>query len=207
MIRNNSILHGLIALLLAFVLGYMGIIFIHLVFKDIVEKLDTNVKNEYARYKIGEYILKEISSIETHYYKMGILTNIKSIKPMQEEIKKEIEDVKKAINVLNYGGEVNSYIKLNILDIDETTDVIKFTPSLNQKFTFEAIDLLPKLKELENKSSKMEEIMKIKINSNNATNDELFKVELFFKQLPTLFTRMKENANRLLYDSKKIYQN
>jgi signal transduction histidine kinase/DNA-binding LytR/AlgR family response regulator len=203
MIRNNSILHGLIALLLAFVLGYMGIIFIHLVFKDIVEKLDTNVKNEYARYKIGEYILKEISSIETHYYKMGILTNIKSIKPMQEEIKKEIEDVKKAINVLNYGGEVNSYIKLNILDIDETTDVIKFTPSLNQKFTFEAIDLLPKLKELENKSSKMEDIMKIKINSNNATNDELFKVELFFKQLPTLFTRMKENANRLLYDSKK----
>ena len=59
----------------------------------------------------------------------------------------------------------------------------------------------------------MQEIMKIKIlitessNTNIIKDDtyksDLFKVELFFKQIPTLFIRMKENSNRLLYDSKK----
>ena len=59
----------------------------------------------------------------------------------------------------------------------------------------------------------MNQIIRIKIliaetaNTNIIENEtyksDSFKVELFFKQIPTLFIRMKENSNRLLYDSKK----
>lgn len=203
MLKNNSILHGLVALLLAFILGYVGIILIHIVFKNIVDTLDSKVKNEYARYKIGEYILKEIGSMETHYYKMGILSNIKSIKPIEIEIKKEIQDVKKAILILENGGVFEQYIKLNLVEAAETVDKIEFIPSKEQQYTFEAIDLLPKLDELIEKVDQMEEIMKIRLDFNQASEDEIFQVNLFFKQLPTLFVRMKENASRLLYDSKK----
>ena len=54
----------------------------------------------------------------------------------------------------------------------------------------------------------MEEIIKIRLSILNQLNkdiseDDIFKVKLFFKQLPTIFIRMNENAGRLLYDSKK----
>ena len=208
MYKNNTILQGLIALLITFILGYIGIVVLHNVFSNIINKLDTNVKNEYARYKIGEYILKEISSIETNYYKMGIVTKLKAIKPIQEEIADEIEDIKKAIHVLENGGVLNSYIKLNLLEVEEVTDKIYFNINHKSKYTFEAIDLIPKLDKLNKKVFEMEEIMKIRLSipknsESNISEEEIFKVKLFFKQLPTLFVRMKENASRLFYDSKK----
>lgn len=203
MFKNNTILNGLLALVFTFILGYIGLIFINNIFKNMVTTLDLKVKNEHARYKIGEYILKEISSVETNYYKIAILTNLKSVQPIEKEIKKEINDIRNAINILSKGGILENYIRLNLIEASQATDKIEFIPSSNQKYTFEEIDLSPKLDELEEKLYQMENIIKIKLSSNTASQEEIFQITLFFKQLPTLFTRMKENASRLLYDSKK----
>lgn len=203
MFKNNTILNGLLALVFTFILGYIGLIFINNIFKNMVTTLDLKVKNEHARYKIGEYILKEISSVETNYYKIAILTNLKSVQPIEKEIKKEINDIRNAINILSKGGVLENYIRLNLIEASQATDKIEFIPSSNQKYTFEEIDLSPKLDELEEKLYQMENIIKIKLSSNTASQEEIFQITLFFKQLPTLFTRMKENASRLLYDSKK----
>ena len=208
MTKNNNILKGLIALLITFLLGYIGIIIIHKVFSNILNKVDDNVKNEYARYKIGEYILKEIGAIETKYYRMGVVTKVESLEPIQDEINAEIHDIKEAINVLQNGGVLEKHIKLNLIEASEVTDKIYFKHLEKNKYTFEAIDLIPKLDELLTKSIEMEEIIKIRLSILNQLNkdiseDDIFKVKLFFKQLPTIFIRMNENAGRLLYDSKK----
>ena len=208
MTKNNNILKGLIALLITFLLGYIGIIIIHKVFSNILNKVDDNVKNEYARYKIGEYILKEIGAIETKYYRMGVVTKVESLEPIQDEINAEIHDIKEAINVLQNGGVLEKHIKLNLIEASEVTDKIYFKHLERNKYTFEAIDLIPKLDELLTKSIEMEEIIKIRLSILNQLNkdiseDDIFKVKLFFKQLPTIFIRMNENAGRLLYDSKK----
>ena len=208
MTKNNNILKGLIALLITFLLGYIGIIIIHKVFSNILNKVDDNVKNEYARYKIGEYILKEIGAIETKYYRMGVVTKFESLEPIQDEINAEIHDIKEAINVLQNGGVLEKHIKLNLIEASEVTDKIYFKHLEKNKYTFEAIDLIPKLDELLTKSIEMEEIIKIRLSILNQLNkdiseDDIFKVKLFFKQLPTIFIRMNENAGRLLYDSKK----
>ena len=208
MTKNNNILKGLIALLITFLLGYIGIIIIHKVFSNILNKVDDNVKNEYARYKIGEYILKEIGAIETKYYRMGVVTKVESLEPIQDEINAEIHDIKEAINVLQNGGVLQKHIKLNLIEASEVTDKIYFKHLEKNKYTFEAIDLIPKLDELLTKSIEMEEIIKIRLSilnqlNKNISEDDIFKVKLFFKQLPTIFIRMNENAGRLLYDSKK----
>ena len=208
MTKNNNILKGLIALLITFLLGYIGIIIIHKVFSNILNKVDDNVKNEYARYKIGEYILKEIGAIETKYYRMGVVTKFESLEPIQDEINAEIHDIKEAINVLQNGGVLEKHIKLNLIEASEVTDKIYFKHLEKNKYTFEAIDLIPKLDELLTKSIEMEEIIKIRLSilnqlNKNISEDDIFKVKLFFKQLPTIFIRMNENAGRLLYDSKK----
>lgn len=88
MFRNNNILNGLLALVFTFILGYIGLIFINKIFKDMVTTLDLKVKNEQARYKITEFILKEISSMEANYYKMFIFTDTKDLQKIYKILKK-----------------------------------------------------------------------------------------------------------------------
>ena len=208
MIKNNSVLNSLLALLVVFVLGYFGIITTHNVFSNIMHKLDDNIKNEYSRYKIGEYILKEINDIETDFYKIGISTKLKGTEPIKNDIEKKIENIKEAIKILENGGILKSNIFLNVFEASSIVDEVVFKTDDNKKLVFEAIDLLPKLEELKNKVVDIEEVMKIKLNEDDISKSEKaesdnFKVSLFFKQLPTFFSRMKENTSRLLYDSKK----
>ncbi len=208
MFKNNAIFKPLIALLFTFMLGYSGIIVIHNIFSKILTDLDNSVKNEYARYKIGEYILKEISLIEADFYKMGILSKLKALEPIQNEIQNKIESILNAIEILENGGVLKTQLKLNLVETTLSSDEINFQVDSDKKYVFEAIDLIPKLNELREKVVNIEEIMKIKISIMESSDQEfiknnIFKVELFFKQIPTLFIRMKENSNRLLYDSKK----
>ena len=208
MYKSNTILKGLSALIITFILGYIGIVVIHNIFTNKINKIDTDVKNEYARYKIGEYILKEIGSIETKYYRMGIVFKLESLRPIQDEILSEIEGIRTAINVLKNGGVFEKHIKLNLLETNEVTDKICFKRNEENKYAFESIDLLPKLDELSEKFVEMEDIVRIRLSilndhGKNISEDDIFKVKLFFKQLPSVFIRMKENASRLLYESKK----
>jgi two-component system, NarL family, sensor histidine kinase BarA len=207
MFRKNAIFKALLALLFAFTIGYIGILVIHNVFSKILTDLDNSVKNEYSRYKIGEYILKEVSLIEANFYKMGITTKTKALKNIENEIEDEIQNILNAIEVLENGGVLKSQIKLNLVEATISSDEIYFQVD-DKKYVFEAIDLIPKLNELKEKIISMEEIVKIKNSIIESSDKEfiqnnIFKVELFFKQIPTLFIRMKENSNRLLYDSKK----
>jgi two-component system, NarL family, sensor histidine kinase BarA len=207
MFRKNAIFKALLALLFAFTIGYIGILVIHNVFSKILTDLDNSVKNEYSRYKIGEYILKEISLIEANFYKMGITTKTRALKNIESEIHDEIQNILNAIEVLQNGGVLKSQIKLNLVEATISSDEIYFQVD-DKKYVFEAIDLITKLDELKEKIISMEEIVKVKNSIIESSNEEfikdnIFKVELFFKQIPSLFIRMKENSNRLLYDSKK----
>lgn len=208
MLKDNLILKRLITLLTIFILGYIGIIIIHNIFSGILNKLDTSVKNEYSRYKIGEYIIKEIASIESNYYKMGVVSEIKDLKPIEKTIKSEINDIRKAVLVLKYGGVLDTHMNLNLLEMSIVSDKIYFLNSKKEKYTFEAFELLPKLNELNEKFSEMEEVMKVRLSiikdpNYQISKEDISKVNLFFEQLPNLFINMKENASRLLYDSKK----
>ena len=161
MFRNNAIFKALIALLFAFTIGYIGILVIHNVFSKILTDLDNSVKNEYSRYKIGEYILKEISLIEANFYKMGITTKSRALKNIEEEIQNEIQNILNAIEVLQKGGVLKSQIKLNLVEATISNDEIHFQVD-DKKYVFEAIDLIPKLDELKEKMLSMEEIVEIK---------------------------------------------
>ena len=207
MLKNNSILNSLLSLLVVFVIGYLGIVLIHNIFSNILGNLDSNIKNEYSRYKIGEYILKEINDIETNFYKIGVSTKLKSTEPIKDNIEKKVENIKEAIKVLENGGTLKNNIFLNVFEASSVVDEIIFRND-DKRLVFESIDLLPKLEELKLKVVDIEKIMKIKLLEEEITLAEKeewdsFKISLFFKQLPTFFSRMKENASRLLYDSKK----
>lgn len=206
--KKNNTLKSLITLLISFVLGYGALITTQLIFSKIIDDLDNKAKNEYSRYKIGEYILKEINAVEKHYYEMAIVSGDKSLMPIQEEIKHELDDIRKALKVLENGGMIKNYIKLNFLNIKETVEEIHYTPIANTKELLKAINLSPYLDDIEKKMIEIDYILELKRDLETAnTKDEIKykreKVEGFFKNIPPLFKDIKENSSRLLYESKK----
>jgi len=205
---KDSIFKNLFILMLVFVFGYSAQVIIHAVFNKIVEELDEKAKNEQVRYKIGEYILKEINSIESKYYKMATLSNINAALAIKQDILEEIQDVKNAIAVLEKGGSFVNYIKLNIVETSESKEVLEYHPSRKDGYAIESIDLMPKLDELEKKVDSVIGVIGLKKELFGEKDDSLrrkkeIQIELFYKQIPTHFIRMKENASRLLYESKK----
>jgi len=205
---KDSVLKSLLALLTVFVVGYISVVSIHFAFANIIDNLDEKIKNEQARYQIGEYILTEISNIEKQYYQMTMAFKKREIKPLKMAIEQEINDINNAIDILEKGGTLTRHIELNIVGIDESVEYITFIPNEQKEYTFEAIDLKPKLAQLLNKLHEMENIISLKeriqkIQSLQERKKERRKVKLFYKELPTNFIRMKENASRLLYESKQ----
>ncbi len=208
MFLRNSVLRNLTILLITFIIGFSTLILIHFLFSNFINDLDKKIKNEQARYKIGEYILKEINALEVNFYKISMSFNEKSIQPIEDEIIEEIIDINKAIDVLEQGGEIQSYIKLNVVGIDKVTDIIKFTPNKNSNYTYESITLRPKLASLEKKIYKVKEIVRLKkelltYTSKEDIKEARFKIQLLFKEIPAFFVRMKESSSTLLYESKK----
>ncbi len=202
-----SDLNSLIALLVVFLFGYSALIILHVVFAKIIDDLDNKVENEHERYKIGKFILEEIKSIENNYYKMAIKFKASAVTPLQKDIREELKVIKNAIDVLEHGGTLRNTIKLNLVGISESEERITFSPSKDSKYTFEAIDLEPKLAFIEKNLDDMKRIIALKdvmlsSSSEEIKNDAKFEIQLFFKQIPSIFTRMEENAGRLLYESK-----
>ncbi len=208
---KDSVVQNLVALLGVFIIGYASIISIHFVFANIINGLDIKVKNEQARYQIGEYIVNEINTIEKQFYQMTMAFQIRELKPLQKKVTEEIKDIKHAINILEVGGTLEKHIQLNLVDVSKSIEYITYQPDTKLKYTYEAIDLIPKLDLLGKKIYEMDDITDLKheilqaIDTKEAKKKH-FKIKLFYKQIPAIFIRMKENASRLLYESKQELQ-
>lgn len=204
---KNNLSKNLLLIILLFFIGYFSIILIQNFFTKIYINLDNQLKNEYSKYKIGEYIGKEIISIESKYYYINTLYNKNTSEIVKKEILEEIEHIKNAIKVLKDGGEIKNYIKLNLVNLNQSEDIIRYYNN-NENYVYEHIDLEPKLLNIEKNINQYNDIIDLreKIIHENNMNEKLKiknKIEIYLKQMPSQFSRMKENANRLLYESKE----
>lgn len=205
---RDSIFYALFLLMCCFVVGYVSIAGMHIAFQSIVSDLDKKIKNEQARYKIGEYILQELNSVEINYYNMAMLFREDVAIEKKNEIIQMVDHIKEAIDVLEKGGTVHRHLKLNTVDAVESIEYITYVPDSTKKYTFEAIDLSPKLAELDKRLEDIISIIRLRnemksVDDIEKRNESINKIELFMKQMPTQFIRLKENAGRLLYESKQ----
>lgn len=87
-----------------------------------VTTLDLKVKNEQARYKITEFILKEISSMEANYYKMFIFTDTKDLQNIEKEIKKRYKELAK-----KYHPDINNGDDEKMKELNHYRDILMKT--------------------------------------------------------------------------------
>lgn len=204
---KDTIIKNLFVLMLVFVSGYSGLILINLYFTNAVENLDQKIKNEHSKYKIGEYILKEISNIESEYYKMSLLSKKSSLYTIEKEILEELDDIQKAIDIIENGGVLELYIKIDIDGLKQVSEKIHFVPNQILDNEYKAIHLIPKIMAVKQKIYDIEEIIDLRnelmLSSSILEKQSIrYKMQRHLEQIPPIFVQMKEVSNNLLYQSR-----
>ncbi len=204
-------LHGtsrnLLLLFIVYACGFTLLLLFHFVFTGIMDNLDHKVANEQSRYRIGEYIVKKINGIESNFYQMAVAMSEKSAKIISADIFKDVEAIRAAIKVLEKGGAIEETITLNLANKEQVTHRTPYTPTNEEAFILESIELEPKLEDIlvrtdvmENKIISIEGLMDTKDSAQIIEGYE--SIQLFLKISKPLFVRMKENASRMLFESK-----
>ncbi|MEY4503830.1 MAG: hypothetical protein RL154_122, partial [Pseudomonadota bacterium] len=205
--RTNSIYANLVLLFSTFVLGFAVMIGVHLFLKYEISTLDEQLKNETARYRIGELIISHLDDIEHSFYKIASTTNQKAAKIIQNSVTQDIEQIEIALNTLEKGGLITHAIDLNLVGTEHLEENITYKPINIDRIVLEKIDIQPKLKEVE---ISLDAIAKLVLDRNLAIENRNMQaigkttddIQSFLKKSDSMFIRMGENANRLLFDSK-----
>jgi len=190
-------------LIAVFVVGFFSLMGLHLYFDEFIEeKYDATIRNEQVRYRIGEHIIAHISAVESHYYKLATLGAQTGIERIRRDIFQETHAIRKLLGVLHNGGSVEVQVGLNLPDIDAIKEVLTYQRANNKQLSMEFIDLIPKIASLETKVDELARFIEARESKVDGHQTEQ-EIVIFLKQLPTHFIRMKENAGRLLYESRE----
>lgn len=198
---------NLIILMMVISLAFVLIIAIHHSFLIYSDDLDEETENHYTEINIGKNILSHIQVIETQFYEIALSKNVTYGEIAKENILLEIIHLREAFHVLENGGEITHHIELNIVGKDKYEEAVYYIPSVESDYSIEAIDLNPKL---DLTIEKVDELIDLLIQYGKVVeennSEEVLKIESelasFMKYIPPHFTRMKENASRIIYESK-----
>lgn len=210
---------NLIFLLFVFISGILLLVFVNISFKNFIANLDKQTINLKTKIEISKYIVNDLNILKIGFYELAtVTTNKRSRELIVKKLQYRMNLIKKSLEVLEKGGELNREIILNVPGHNQTIKKINFVKQ-KKNISLETIDLVPKLNQftmmvrslqkfLEEKERYMEaKDLKnlIKINK---------KINRFYKVTPSFFKRITENTNRLLYESslqldslKKVIQN
>lgn len=191
-----------------FIIGFLMVFGLEQVFSTLIQKLDQVNQNEQARLLIGEQILRDIKTVELNVYRMTISTDHHAHKRFEKSILESVDSLYKNLNVLRNGGSVTRTIYLNLDVADQMVNTVTYTPDQSKPYTLALIELAPLIDQILDKTPVLRQLLEAreierrKENSSDLISYEA-QIKYYVKQIPSFFIRLKENANRLSYDTQQ----
>ena len=206
MIKNVNTFKSLIYLLTTFVVGFILLISLHLFFLNLIEDLDNQTKNLKNKLQIGEYIAEDLFKIQSSYYALATTTNSqRSRNIVIKNINDIIANIDESLSVLEKGGTLKRFIRLNIAGHNNTTKTTSYYPKDKNDISLESIDIKPKLLALKQMVAKLDELLALRAKYQKEKDTFNYtktakEIRRNYKSSPAFFTRATENIRRLLYD-------
>ena len=204
--KSSHTLKHLILLLLVPIIGIFLLIFINTTVNRQLIALDEKTNNLQAKIDIGAYIVNTLHKVRSDFYELASTTsNHFGRKLVQTRIKKQLEQINKAVTILEKGGSLKTTLRLNLVGHAQTIKLITYKKTNTSHISMEAIDVRPKLIEFEQMNSKLIELLNSLDFAKKNNNQTLFfklssDIKRFYKTTPSFFNRMIENSSRLLYE-------
>ncbi|MCQ1550160.1 MAG: ATP-binding protein [Candidatus Accumulibacter phosphatis] len=190
-----------------FIVGIALLVGLKVLFADLYVELEQRGGNERSRLFIGDEIVREIGGVETAVYRLALADNPSALKRARQDIEAQLGKLEGDILVLQHGGTVRREIQLNIEGRDEMIREFPYSRQLDDSsFVMEVIEVAPLLDTIRSRADGLEELlMRRSKYREEGRRDQLFLVDaeisVFTKNVAALFFRIKENANRLYFDS------
>jgi signal transduction histidine kinase/CheY-like chemotaxis protein len=189
-----------------FFAGLLLVVGLKAFFSHLQDEIGARSANERARLDIGEEIVGGILEIEKDFYRMTTLSGDTAQARGEEEILRHVRKLKHDLQVLKKGGTVRREIELNIEGRDSMIREVRYRAPATGSIVMELIEIEPLLDQTEAKVAELRALLGRRTALRERGDSAgFFRLEqelaLHLKHLPPYFQRLKENANRLFFDS------
>jgi len=169
------------------------------IWNSLYRNYETTIENQIARRDLGKVILNNLLSIESVFHQLASIEDSRDINLLENQIGDSIQDIKSVLGVLQNGGTFTDMFPVNLEEVDEIKISISFSPG--KGYVIEAINLTPKILDIENIAAELIQAVDNKVNASSENELIKAKEEIAFltKQAETLLLRSRENANRIFY--------
>jgi signal transduction histidine kinase/ActR/RegA family two-component response regulator len=190
-----------------FIIGFLIVFGVEQVFSNLIKELDQVSQNERARLFIGEQILHDIEIVEMDVYRMAISTGNNAQLRFENAIREQVEHLHQSLNVLRYGGSVSRIIYLNLEAADQMVKTVSYSPDTSKAYAMELIELEPLIDQILEKTPALRQLLEARERQRQQDGADITvyekQIKYYVKQIPPFFVRLKENANRLSYDTQQ----
>ncbi len=157
---------------------------------------EINLQKDYVRsneiivFEIG----KKLYRLENNILKLTVFgTEDNIVNYYLKKIKKEINEIKRLIKVLQTGGEYSQSLLVNTSYSEKFNKTLKIE---KKYFDVGLLDVVAKLKIVDEELNEL--LVLIKQRNNKIEKNTALRLKRFLKLMPSLFDRMAENTNRYL---------
>ena len=194
----------LIVIFLAGTLGITGFV----VYSGInTDQFILRRNNQEARFIIGQDIIKSINEIELDFYLMRSAASTRTSAILLEKIKSDVKDLQNALLVLEKGGVFLQKLHLNREENnleDEKTIPIRYQATQTRNSgndLFELSSKLPIAVEMAVELHDLSQVLETKRRNGEDVSTELRLAGLHAGKTIPFFSRLRENADQILYDA------
>lgn len=191
-----------------FIVGFLMVFGLEQIFSNLINELDQVSQNERARLFIGEQILRDIETIEMNVYRMAVATGNNAHQRFENAIQEHANHLHHSLKVLRDGGTVSRTIYLNLEAADQMVKSVSYTPDQSKTYPMEIIELEPLIDQILEKTPALRQLLEAReAQRQQADGGDITpyekQIKSYVKQIPPFFVRLKENANRLSYDTQQ----
>ncbi len=189
-------------------LGFILVFALDRVVGNLIDDLNEQLRNEQSRVFIGEMLSNDLARLEAKTYQMATTSGEKAQAWIYQDIELIVAQLNEGLNVLEQGGEIVRETRLNIESQEKMVRRFVYQPEDAREYVLEAIDLKPKLNHVSGKVFDLLALLGKRDRLDKQADSDSYisaitEVKLYLQSFPPLFTRMKENANRLFYESQQ----
>jgi PAS domain S-box-containing protein len=196
-IIGEPIIRKVVYLFLIYLISLLFIKGMNYLFNDVYENaFNLLIKNQKNKNELAHFLNYNLLDIHNEMNIMVRSDNKELIKESYDKIKYLIKVNRSILNILDTGGVFKQNIKLNFYNTDYFTKTIEYK-NYSHKRSVESIELKPKLKELEKIAST---IYGIKTGT-SVNKGYSGRIDYLLKQENAIFTRSKEHAGQIYYDT------
>jgi signal transduction histidine kinase/DNA-binding response OmpR family regulator len=194
-------------MLVMFFVGFLALATVSLVVQRFSDRLDEKLANERVRLFIGEQIVNTIGGAERQFFQMAQADNEAMYRRYARDIDLAADHLDEYLRVLQHGGLVRQSLALNLFGIDEMVRELAYQPIEEHAdgASLQMIEISPFVDRIRSSSKEVTTLLLARdrcLEQDLPCIDETTaRVRQYYKELPSFFFRLSENANRQFFET------